>query len=95
LKSEEPKTFVMFADLCDLAKFLDFSYFLNQYTKNHNLLVIQNIVSGKHNFILYERKGSGLKILRIETISVTSGLEFQDNADEEYLNQTLKTLEII
>jgi len=95
LKSEEPKTFVMFADLGDLAKFLDFSYFLNQYTKNHNLLVIQNKVTGKHNFILYERKGSGLKILRIETISGSSGVEFHDKADEEYLNQTLKTLEIL
>jgi len=95
LKSDNEKTFVMFEGADSLDKYLDFSYFLSQYTNNHNLLVIQNKVSVKHNFILYQRKESGLKILRIETISGSSGVQFHDKADEEYLNQTLKTLEIL
>ena len=95
LKSDEPKTFVMFVGIDDLAKYLDFSYFLNNHTNNHNLLVIQNYVAEKQSYILYERKGSGLKIIKVETISSTNGLEFNDKKDEVYLNEILKLYEII
>lgn len=95
LKSNEPKTFVMFVGVDYLAKYLDFAYFLNNHTNNHNLLIIQNIVAENQNHILYERKGSGLKIIKVETLSSTNGLEFNDKKDEAYLNEILKLHEII
>lgn len=93
LKSEEPKTFVMFEGLDDITKYIDFGYFLNNYTNNHTLLVIQNEVSDIQNLIFYKR--SGLMILRLKTISPSSGVQFQDKSDEDYLNNTLKELNII
>ena len=93
LKSEEPKTFVMFEGLDDITKYIDFGYFLNNYTNNHTLLVIQNEVSDIQNLIFYKR--SGLMILRLKTISASSGVQFHDKSDEDYLTNTLKELIII
>ena len=95
LKSDEPKTFIMFVGVDDLTKYLDFFYFLSNHSNNHNLLIIQNIIAEKQNHILYEKKGSGLKIIRVETLSSTNGVEFMDKTDEAYLNEILILHQII
>ena len=97
LISDEPKTFIIFCgvDSYEFSELFEFNDFIRKHTNNYTLLVIQNEVSDKNSHILYDRIGSELRILRIETKSSTNGVDFKDKSDEEYLNETLKLYEII
>ena len=94
LKNPELKLFIIMSNsLSDEIRtnFIDFDNFLKNYTENYKILVIINYPDKKMNTQKVTNINN-LIFLEIDTLSSSNGITYQNNIDNIYLYDRIKTV---